>query len=128
MSEVIVDYLERSASALKAAHILYRENFFPDCVSKSYYAMFYAAKAALIREEIKVSKHSAVESEFGRHFVKTGKLDISLHRMYIRARGLREMADYDIDEQVLQRVAAQQLEDAQVFIEHITKWLSAENE
>lgn len=100
-----------------------KEGYVSDAASKAYYAMFYAARALLISAEIDVSKHSAVESAFGFHFAKAGKIDSRYHRMLIEARKIREIADYDIDEEVEDIAASDRLKDAKEFIIAIRKLL-----
>ena len=69
-------WLKRSTNSLSAAETLISKGFFDDAISRAYYAMFYAAKALLIRDGIEIgSKHSSVVSAFGREYAKTGKVD-----------------------------------------------------
>lgn len=81
----------------------------PDAASKIYYAMFYATKALLAAEGIDVVKHSAVESAFGYHFAKPGRIDAKYHKMLMNARKIREIADYDIDDEIVEPVASLKL-------------------
>ncbi len=78
--------------------------------------MFYAAQALLKSEGIEVVKHSAVESALGYHFAKTGKIDPKYHRMLINARKLREIIDYDIQEETIEPTAMLKLEDGKEFV------------
>ena len=69
-------WLTRATSALNASEALVSRKLFDDAISRSYYAMFYAARALLIRDRVTVgSKHSAVIAAFGREYAKTGKID-----------------------------------------------------
>ena len=48
-----IDYkLKRSDDAIKAAEVLMKEYFWLDCLSKIYYATFYAVNALLINMEL----------------------------------------------------------------------------
>jgi uncharacterized protein (UPF0332 family) len=78
--------------------------------------MFYAAQALLKSEDIDVVKHSAVESAFGYYFAKTGRIDYQYHKMLIDARKVRERADYDIDEEIVEPVATLKLEEGAAFL------------
>ena len=78
--------------------------------------MFYAAQALLKSGGIDVTKHSAVESALGYYFVKTGKIDQKYHRMLINARKIREIADYDIDEEIVEPVASVKIEEGKAFV------------
>ena len=115
MNKEVEAYLDRGQRAL-AAETLLQDGYPSDAASKSYYAMFYAAQAALRARGVEVIKHSAVESFFGHHLVKTGHVDAKYHRLLIRARKLRETADYSVREDVSEAVAHQTLADGKEFV------------
>lgn len=116
MTEEVARYLEKADHALRVAENLIKQGFAPDAASKIYYAMFYAAQALLKSHGIDVVKHSAVESALGYYFAKTGKLDQKFHRMLIDARRIREIADYDILEEVVEPVATLKIEQGRDFL------------
>ena len=78
--------------------------------------MFYAAQALLKSEDIEVVKHSAVESALGHYFAKTGRLDPKYHRMLINARKIREIVDYDIQDEIIEPTITLKLEDGKGFV------------
>lgn len=78
--------------------------------------MYYAAQALLKGEKIDVIKHSAVESAIGHHFAKPGRIDRKFHRMLINARKIRELADYDIQEEIVEPVAMLKIEEGRAFL------------
>jgi uncharacterized protein (UPF0332 family) len=119
MTDEIRRYLEKAENALNVAEDLLKGGHAPDAASKIYYSMFYAAQALLKSEGIEVVKHSAVESAFGYHFVKAGKIDPKYHKMLIGARKVREIADYDIDEEVVEPTASLKLEEGRAFLSAI---------
>ena len=121
--EEIQKLIQKAEHALQAAEQLIKSGYSSDAASKSYYAMFYAARALLLSQNVDVTKHSAVESAFGLHFAKAGKLDPQYHRMLIEARRVREIADYEIDEEVEQTAASTRLKDAKDFITAIRNLL-----
>ena len=51
-------------------------------LSASYYAMFYAASAALESVEVARAKHSAVIAAFGEHFAKTSASTLAITRCF----------------------------------------------
>jgi uncharacterized protein (UPF0332 family) len=116
-------YLEKAERALKVAEDLLRDGHAPDAASKIYYAMFYAAQALLKDNGIEVVKHSAVESAFGYYFVKPGKIDPKYHKMLIGARKVREIADYDIEEEIVEPTASLKLEEGRAFLSAIDNHL-----
>ena len=123
MKEEVKKLLEKADHALKVAEELKEKGHAPDAASKTYYAMFYAAQALLKSEGIEVIKHSAVESAVGFHFVKTGRLDAKYHRLLINARKVRETADYDLDEEIVETVATLTLEEGKKFVGIINRLL-----
>ena len=123
MSEEIKKLLERADHAIAVAEQLMRDGYPADAASKIYYAMFYAAQALLKSEGIDVTKHSAVESALGFYLVKPGKINPKFHRMFIDARKIREIADYDIQEEIVEPVASLKIDDGKNFVAIIQKML-----
>lgn len=116
MIEEVNKLLYKAEHALEVAGKLKDDGYPSDSVSKVYYAMFYAAQALLKTEGIDVVKQSAVESAIGYYFAKTGRLDPKFHRMLIDARKIREIADYDINEEIVEPVATLKIEEGEAFI------------
>lgn len=116
MNEETRQYLLKADNALIVAEELLAHGHLPDAASKTYYAMFYAAKALLATEGIDVSKHSAVESALGFHFAKPGRIDPKLHRMFMNARKIREIADYGIFDEIVEPDASLKVEEGREFV------------
>ena len=123
MTDEIRRYLDKADHALIVAADLLDDGHVPDAASKIYYAMFYATKALLASEGINVVKHSAVESAFGYHFAKSGRIDAKYHKMLIGARKIREIADYDIDEEIVEPAVSLKIEEGRAFLIAIKKLL-----
>jgi uncharacterized protein (UPF0332 family) len=95
---------------------------YDDAISCAYYAMFYAAKALLIRDGIAAgSKHSAIVAAFGREYAKTGKIDPLYHQMLIEDFEWRQKADYDVFWHADRETAQGRLDDARKFVALISK-------
>jgi uncharacterized protein (UPF0332 family) len=124
LTEEVRKLLEKSAHALEVAEALMSDGYPSDAASKIYYAMFYAAQALLKSEGIDVVKHSAVESAIGYHFAKAGRIDPKYHRMLIDARKIREIADYDIQEEIVEPVASLKVEEGKSFLKAIKHYLN----
>jgi uncharacterized protein (UPF0332 family) len=116
VTDEVRKYLEKADHALRVAEDLARIGHVSDATSKVYYAMFYAAQALLRSEEIDVIRHASVESAFGFYFAKTGKIDPRYHRMLIRARTAREIADYDLQEEEDSQTAQSRIADGKEFV------------
>lgn len=84
----------RAETSLAAARLLSDNDYPAEAVSRAYYAVFYAATALLHLEGIIVAKHSAVISQVGLHFAKTGRLTPRLHRILLDMFDERQLADY----------------------------------
>lgn len=119
MNEEIRKFLDKAEHALEVAEKLMTEGYPSDASSKIYYAMFYAAQALLKSEDIDVVKHSAVESAIGYYFIKPGRLDPKYHRIFINARKIREIADYDIQEDIVEPVASLKIEEGKYFLKAV---------
>lgn len=125
MTDEIRKLIDRAEHALKVAEDLMANGFPSDAASKIYYSMFYGAQALLKSEGIDVIKHSAVEAAFGHHFARTGKIDPKYHRMLISSRKIREIADYSVEEEIVEPVATLKIEEGKAFLEAVKKLLKA---
>jgi len=123
MTQEVKKFIEKAEHALEVAEALIEDGYPADAASKIYYSMFYAAQALLKSEGINVVKHSAVESAFGYSFVKPGRIDPKYHRMLIDARKIREIADYDIQEEIVKPAASLKVEEGKSFLEAIKDFL-----
>jgi uncharacterized protein (UPF0332 family) len=106
----------KAHSSLTAAKKLLEESLFAESISRSYYAMFYAAKALLLLNGIDVSKHSAVAAAFGREYAKTGKIDPRHHRMLLDGFEWRQKSDYDVYWLATKERAEKCRQDAEAFV------------
>jgi len=123
MIDEVRRFIEKAEHALVVAEDLMRQGHAPDAASKIYYSMFYVTQALLKSEGIEVVKHSAVEAAFGYSFVKTGRIEQRYHRMLINARKIREIADYDIDEEIVEPVASVKVEEGREFLAAMKTYL-----
>ena len=119
--------LNRAKQHLKSARDLLANEDFADSVSRSYYAIFQAARALLAVEGMESRKHSGVVSLFNRHFVKTGNIDKRLGAILKDARRSREMADYSDLAEFAHEDAEGQLHDAEAFVQEVEKFLDETN-
>lgn len=123
MTEEIRRLIHKAELAVEAAEHLLGGGYPSDAASKIYYSMFYATQALLKSEGIDVVKHSAVESALGYYFAKPGRIDPRFHRMLIDARKIREIADYDIHEEVIEPAASLKIQDGRAFLMEIKRIL-----
>ena len=114
--ELIEKHLEEAHTKLKAAEYLFNGKFYNDSISRAYYAMFHAAKAALALKNIDTKTHSGVLSQFGLHFIKEGFIDELYAKAYSIAMEDRSEADYGIFSEFTEDEAEIVIEDAKKFI------------
>jgi uncharacterized protein (UPF0332 family) len=88
-------WLALAESKLERARLIFRLDLHDDSISTAYYAMYYAAKAALLTESLDLRKHSSAILKLRELFVLTGKLDAEYLRLLSRAQTARERSDYD---------------------------------
>lgn len=119
--------LKRSKQHLKSARDLLLNDDFADSVSRSYYAIFQAARALLALEGIESRKHSGVISLFNRHFVKTGKVGKRLGVILKDSRRSREMADYTELAEFSREDAEGQIADAEAFLREVESLIAKKN-
>lgn len=117
MTEDQLDLLVQASDSLRASRVLHAEGFSGFAASRAYYSMFYVAQAFLEGEGLALSRHSATIAAFGEHFAKTGVVPSEFHRHLIRGMELRQAGDYGGVQSVTAEEAAEQITQAQRFIE-----------
>ena len=85
-------------------------------LSASYYAMFYAASAALEKVGVSRAKHSAIIAAFGEQFATTKRVDARYHAMLLGAFALRSAADYETHAALSLETAEETLNNARSFV------------
>ena len=89
--------LEKAERFFAAADLLLDAGDADFAVSRAYYGWFYVAKAVLLSEGLRYSRHGQVVSQYGRRFAATDHLDRRFHRLLGRAFELRQLADYSAE-------------------------------
>jgi len=116
----LVSYrLESATEKLKSAIDLLENGDYKDSVSRSYYAIFTAARALLATKQLDSSKHSGVIALFNQHFVKTGVVSKEMSKLIEKAKSYREQADYGDFFVVSKEEAEAQIRSAKRFIAEI---------
>ena len=93
--DVVLAEWRRSTQALQAADLLSREDYREDAVSRAYYSILHAAKAALLVHDVATASHAGVRRMFGKHLVLTGDIEGQWSKYLGRSSDDRLMADYD---------------------------------
>lgn len=66
-----------------------------DAVSRAYYAVLHAARAALMSKGVAASTHAGVWRQFGKEFVGTGEVEAEWAKTLAPVQSASERADYD---------------------------------
>jgi uncharacterized protein (UPF0332 family) len=108
--------LERARQSIAAARELVAGGYYDFAASRAYYAAFYAATAALLREGLELSKHSGVIASVHQHLVRTGKLEKEQGKELNWLFGLRNVGDYGVTAHVSQEDAGKAVRVAEGFL------------
>lgn len=127
-NDEIVGLLDKARDSIGAAHLLHEGDYYSVAVSRAYYAMFYCAKALLLKQGQSFSKHSAVIAAFGKEFAKTRQLDPQLHRHLLDAFRLRQSADYDQFVEISAEQTEEQIRRAREFLAAAANYLSKDTQ
>jgi uncharacterized protein (UPF0332 family) len=117
--------LAKAELKLGAARELYDKGFFEDSASRSYYAMFHAARAALTRVGVTTRTHEGTVSEFGRTLVLRGVFPRDLGRALAEAKAARETYEYSATMEIQRDEAEALLRDAERFVSTVKSQLKS---
>ncbi|MEM1540670.1 MAG: HEPN domain-containing protein [Candidatus Bathyarchaeia archaeon] len=109
---------------MKVAERLFSEGYYEDAVSRAYYAMYHAAKAALATVNVFPKTHEGVVAEFGRRFVLSGVFPKELGKSLADVKASRETYEYSVTAIVDRMEAEAILSDAKVFVNRVKEYLT----
>jgi uncharacterized protein (UPF0332 family) len=115
--------LARAKKSLLAAETLLEHELNEDAVSRAYYAVLHAAKAALATIDLFPDSHQSVRRMFGLHLVKTNLIEREYATILTAEQEDRELSDYDIDISIEKDRADRRVDDAGKFVERIERHL-----
>ncbi len=107
---------KRALKAHGAAKALLKEDFYEDAVSRAYYAVLHAAKAALLTRDVACESHAAVRRSVGKELIQKGNLEREWAIILAQAQDDRALADYDVELAFSEKVARKRVEDAGRFL------------
>jgi uncharacterized protein (UPF0332 family) len=115
--------LEKADRAIASAEVLLRDGDAEGASNRSYYAMFNAARAALILvgappEVTEGKSHSGLHAAFNQYLIKSGHIPQALGAEFRRAERLRQISDY-LGDQIESEKAELTLNGAREFIQKI---------
>ena len=117
------DLVRKALRASSSAALLLDDGDINGACNRGYYAMFDAARAALIAAGAPVDPnvvrtHNGVIAAFGLHLIKKGLVEPEWGRTLNRAQEIRQVADYTGDN-VEMELAAWVVEQSRLFIQAI---------
>ena len=111
----------KAQTAATSARILLNAGDVDGACNRAYYAMFDAARAALLasgvdESTVNTKTHSGLISKFSLELVKSGQVSVELGKSLNKVEDLRLMADYKGDA-VLEEDASWAVNQADIFVE-----------
>jgi len=115
--------MQKALKRLHVAQKLLHDSEYEDAVSRAYYAMYHAAKAALATKNTFPKTHEGVVTEFGKKFVLTGTFPKELGKNLADTKAARETYEYNVTATINKTEAETILLNAQTFVKTIEKHL-----
>ena len=126
--EYVQAQLESAVEALSDARYLLEGGRLKAAANRAYYAMFYAAQAALAVAEVdRPRTHSGVVSLFGLHYVGSGRLDRTLGRSLQDVYDLHRRSDYQVQVTVEEEQVSDAVSQAETFVRDVKSLLEQAN-
>lgn len=94
------------------------------CNNRAYYAIFHAMRAVHALSGFDSAKHSGIISEFQRVYIKNGVFDKQCSLIIKTASEIRNDSDYEDFYITSREEAAEQLANAQLFVEQVENYLT----
>jgi uncharacterized protein (UPF0332 family)/predicted nucleotidyltransferase len=111
------EFLREARERLRGAELALEGDARGLAVSAAYYAMLYAARAALSEEDLNAKTHHGTWTLFRQTFVATGRFDAALLETAVRRQELRGAVDSD--------ARLIQMEEAQAVVDEAETFLAA---
>ncbi len=124
--DLIVYRLQRAYESLEDAHLLADARRWNLCVNRLYYACFYAVSALLAQAGMSSSRHSGIRSLFNRHFVKTGKINADVARIFNDLFERRQEGDYLDFVRFEESQVRTWMPQTEEFVAHVAKLIDIE--
>jgi len=121
--ELVLAEWRRARDSLRAAEILTREACYVDAVSRTYYAVLHAAKAALEVRDVGAESHAAVRRLFGLHLIQSGEIEKEWARHLGSSLDERLAADYNPQATFSEKDARRECRETRQFVRRIRQYL-----
>jgi uncharacterized protein (UPF0332 family) len=87
--------IARAKDTLDDARILADKKKWNSAINRLHYAGYYAIIALLLSADLKPTTHNGAKSNFSEHFIKTGRIDKELGKIFSQLFTWRQKGDYD---------------------------------
>ena len=116
-----------AADALIDTRVMKEQRRVKGTISRAYYAIMHAARAALLVHDVSTSSHEAVRKKFGEHVVKRGEIEREWGRMLHPSARQRQLADYGTSTTIrfTEQDADSAAENAEKFVQRTRDYLLA---
>ena len=114
----------RAVESMGAARSCQRDGYHADSVSRAYYAILHAAKAALELHDVTAESHAGVRRMFGLHLVKTGLVEPEWASAIGDSADERVASDYDASLEFDEQDAREASNRAAAFLNRIRPLLT----
>ena len=121
--DIVLREWVRATITLRATQLLVTEGYHDDAVSRAYYAVLHAAKAALLVNDIAAESHASVRRLFGKHLILSGAIEPEWSRYLGGSLDDRLAADYDLGASFSSEEADRQCRSAREFVDRIRRYL-----
>jgi uncharacterized protein (UPF0332 family) len=118
--------IERADESMKAADLLFDNNFVRDAVTKLYYSLLYTVRALLLTKGLEPKSHEGALRLFGLHFVKQGILEAKDSHVFSKLMKYRQEADYNPSYTFTPQDYVEFKKDAEAVIEKIRSRIKEE--
>lgn len=115
------DEFQRAMDELKVARVLHENGFYYKSVTSAYYAVYHAAKAALLLKGVVPQSHEGIERMFSLYYVKTKEIEVDKGKIIGRLMKLREEADYYPETTFSADDSSDAIEKAEAFVKRAKK-------
>lgn len=122
--------ISKAKKTLSDAELLLESERFESAISRAYYAIFHAARAALYHEGSAPVTHRGVSSEFSKLLIKNGKVEDIYGTILQDARDERQTADYESSERETlpdPELARKVVANARQFIDQMSQVITRED-
>ena len=120
LADQIAPLRRKAQQYLRSAALLFEGGDYDSCASRAYFAMFYAAQAALLTE-IEDLPRQGIRTAFAERFVHAGRLPPRADEALTQAYELQQLGDYARRPAVDAADAERMLQEAEAFVNSLAR-------